>query len=92
MTLTNHTLWSHKVRPGLDVLKLDFDQRCPLQLVYGQLSEPIDRTEEHHLRLGSSIQGVADQTPALQKDFTLVLTECPRTSNTYNPPGANKVG
>lgn len=87
MTLTNHTLWGHKVRPDLDVLKLDFDQCCPLQLVYGQLSEPIDCTEEHHLWLGSSIQGVTYQTPALQKDFTLVLTKCPWASHTHNPPG-----
>lgn len=32
-TLTNQALWSYKVRPDLDVLKLDFNQRGPLQFV-----------------------------------------------------------
>lgn len=86
MTLTDHPLWGHEVRPDLDFFKLDFDERGPFQLVYGQLSEPIQSTEEHHLWVGSSIQSVTDQTPALQEDFTLVLPKCPGTSNTHYPP------
>lgn len=49
----------------------------------GQLFEAIDRAEEHRLWQGPGIQSVADQTPALQEDFILVLSKRPRTSHTH---------
>ena len=92
VALTDHPLWGHEVRPDLDVLKLYFDERGPFQLVYRQLSEPIQGTEEHHLWVGSSIQGVTDQTPALQEDFTLVLPKRPGTGDTDHPPDGRQRG
>lgn len=74
--LTDDTLWGDEVRPDLDVLKLDFDEFGSSQLVQGQLSKPIHGAEEHRLRVGTSLQGIADQTPALQEDFALMLPKC----------------
>lgn len=91
-TLTYHALWSYNVRPGLDVLELDFNQRGPPQFIEGQLFESVDRAEEDRLWQGPGIQSVADQTPALQEDFILVLSKRPRTSHTRQPPSAQREG